>query len=97
MSWLRALHELLVSFHVVVTVGQGLHPCPPGHGAVLLGKQESLRGLMGQWEGRLGPGRLTGAGFLCPQALRDAPILIFANKQDMKDSMTIVEISSSSP
>ena len=43
----EALHELLVSFHVVVTVGQGLHPCPPGHGAVLLGKQESLRGLMG--------------------------------------------------
>lgn len=41
----------------------------------------------------LGPGRLTGAGFLCPQALRDASILIFANKQDMKDSMTIMEIS----
>uniref|UniRef100_A0A4W2F5K9 Calcium voltage-gated channel auxiliary subunit beta 1 n=1 Tax=Bos indicus x Bos taurus TaxID=30522 RepID=A0A4W2F5K9_BOBOX len=29
---------------------------------------------------------------LAHEALRDAPILIFANKQDMKDSMTIVEI-----
>lgn len=34
---------------------------------------------------------------LAHEALHDAPILIFANKQDMKDSMTIVEISSSSP
>ncbi|KAB0359828.1 hypothetical protein FD755_020491 [Muntiacus reevesi] len=30
---------------------------------------------------------------LAHEALRDASILIFANKQDMKDSMTIVEIS----
>ena len=37
--------------------------------------------------------RLTGAGLFCPQALRDASVLIFANKQDMKDSMTTVEIS----
>lgn len=48
---------------------------------------------MGRWEGRLGPDRLTGAGILCSQALRDASVLIFANKQDMKDSMTTVEIS----
>lgn len=49
--------------------------------------------LMGHWKGRLGPGWLTGSGLLCPQALRGASILIFANKQDMKDSMTTVEIS----
>ncbi|XP_044794953.1 putative ADP-ribosylation factor-like protein 5C isoform X5 [Bubalus bubalis] len=30
---------------------------------------------------------------LAHEALRDASILIFANKQDMKDSMTIMEIS----
>ncbi|KAI4533517.1 hypothetical protein MG293_016536 [Ovis ammon polii] len=30
---------------------------------------------------------------LAHEALRDASILIFANKQDMKDSMTIVELS----
>ena len=48
---------------------------------------------MGHWGDRPGPGRLTGAELLCPQALHDASILIFANKQDMKDSMTTVEIS----
>lgn len=48
---------------------------------------------MGHWEGIPGPGRLTGAELLCPQALQDASILIFANKQDMKESMTTVEIS----
>ena len=41
----------------------------------------------------VGPGRLTGAGLLCPQALRDASVLIFANEQDIKDSVTPTEIS----
>lgn len=43
------------------------------------------------------PGWLTGwltwAGLFCPQALQDASVLIFANKQDVKDSMSPAEIS----
>lgn len=71
---------------------EGPHPHPAW---VRLSCQDSMgvRWYLGHWKGRLGPGRLTRAGFLCPQALRDASVLIFANKQDMKDSMTTVEIS----
>lgn len=71
-------------------LGQAPMPTPLGLGLLLLGQQGTLKG---HWGGRLGPGRLTGAGLLCPQALRDASVLIFANKQDLKDSMTTVEIS----
>lgn len=68
-------------------------PTPLGLGLLLLGQQGSRGTLEGHWGGRLGPGKLTGAGLLCPQALRDASVLIFANKQDRKDSMTTAEIS----
>ena len=85
----EAFHRLLVAFDVVASVGAG-PPSPPNLGMGLsYGDSRGAR----QWEGRLGPGRLTGAGLLCPQALRDASVLIFANKQDMKDSMSTVEIS----
>lgn len=89
-----SFHKLLMSFAGVASVGgRAPIPTPPGHGPFLSGQQGSQGVLMGLWEGRLDPGRLTGAGLLCSQALRDASVLIFANKQDMKDSMTTVEIS----
>lgn len=69
----------------------GLHLCLTGPW-VFLAKtvgQGSQRTLESRWL----TGWLTWAGLFCSQALQDASVLIFANKQDVKDSMSTAEIS----
>lgn len=69
------------------------HPAPTWTWPSLAETAEELGRTHGGRRREARPGRLTRAGLLCPQALRDASVLIFANKQDMKNSMTTVEIS----
>lgn len=73
----------------------GLHLCPTGPWASLAktigqGSQRTLESVGG---GAWLADWLTWAGLFCSQALQDASVLIFANKQDVKDSMSTAEIS----